>query len=43
MEFFIIVKCFINAGVLDKERNVVKVFVLLSDEDSFLDLEDDVL
>ena len=39
----IIVKCFTNAGVLDKERNVVKALAPPSDEDPFSDLEDDVL
>ena len=38
-----IVKCFTNAGVLDKERNVVKALAPPSDEDPFSDLEDDVL
>ena len=38
-----IVKCFTNAGVLDKERNVVKALAPPSDEDLFSDLEDDVL
>ena len=36
-------KCFTNAGVLDKERNVVKALTPPSDEDPFSDLEDDVL
>ncbi|KAK2549367.1 hypothetical protein P5673_030192 [Acropora cervicornis] len=39
----IILKCFTNAGVLDKERNVVKALAPPSDEDPFSDLEDDVL
>ena len=38
-----IVKCFTNAGVLDKERNVVKALAPPSDEHPFSDLEDDVL
>ena len=38
-----IVKCLTNAGVLDKERNVVKALAPPSDEDPFSDLEDDVL
>ena len=38
-----IVKCFTNAGVLDKERNVVKALASPSDEDPFSDLEDDIL
>ena len=33
-----IVKCFTNAGVLDKERNVVKALAPPSDEDPFSDL-----
>ena len=43
METSTIVKCFTNAGVLDKERNVVKALAPPSDEDPFSDLEDDVL
>ena len=43
MEPSTIVKCFTNAGVLDKERNVVKALAPPSDEDPFSDLEDDVL
>ena len=43
MEPSTIVKCFTNAGVLDKKRNVVKALAPPSDEDPFSDLEDDVL
>ena len=43
MEPSTIVKCFTNAGVLDKERNVVKALAPPSDKDPFSDLEDDVL
>ena len=43
VEPFTIVKCFTNAGVLDKERNVVKALTPPSGEDPFSDLEDDVL
>ena len=43
MEPSTIVTCFTNAGVLDKERNVVKALAPPSDEDPFSDLEDDVL
>lgn len=39
----IIVKCFTHAGVLDKERNLVKALAPPSDKDPFSDLEDDVL
>lgn len=38
-----IVKCFTRAGVLDKERNVVKALAPPSDQDPFSDLEGDVL
>ena len=38
-----IVKCFTHAGVLDKERNLVKALTPPSDKDPFSDLEDDVL
>ena len=37
-----IIKCFANAGVLDKERNVVEAVEPPSDEDPFADLEDEV-
>ena len=37
-----IIKCFANAGLLDKERNVVEAVEPPSDEDPFADLEDEV-
>lgn len=37
-----IIKCFVNAGVLDKERNVVEAVEPPNDEDPFADLEDEV-
>ena len=37
-----IIKCFVNAGVLDKEGNVVEAAEPPNDEDPFADLEDEV-
>ena len=37
-----IIKCFANAGVLDKKRNLVEAVEPPNDEDPFADLEDEV-